>query len=73
MNGLLLLPNLDKAFDRGLISFDDKGRILFSDRLPADLAAVLGIDKKMKLSKIMSYHLPYLQHHREHVFRAEIR
>ena len=73
MNGLLLLPNLDKAFDRGLISFDDKGRILLSKGLPADLNTALGINKEMKLSKIMSYHLPYLQHHREHVFQAEMR
>lgn len=29
-NGLLLSPNLDKAFDRGLISFSDNFKILFS-------------------------------------------
>lgn len=31
------------------------------------------INKEMKLSKIMSCHIPYLQHHRQHVFRAEMR
>ena len=69
MNGLLLLPNLDRTFDRGLISFDDTGAILLSDRLSASLAGTLGIHKDMKLSKIMPYHLPYLQHHRQHVFQ----
>lgn len=71
MNGLLLLPNLDRTFDRGLITFDDMGRIMLSERLPEDIAITLGINKEMKLSKIMSYHLPYLQHHRQHVFRRE--
>ena len=28
-NGLLLLPNYDKLFDKGYISFDDNGRIIY--------------------------------------------
>ena len=68
MNGLLLLPNLDRAFDRGLISFDDKGGILLSDRLPESLVMTLGIRNDMKLSKVLPYHLPFLQYHRQHVF-----
>ena len=30
MNGLLLIPNLDSLFDKGFISFDNDGAILFS-------------------------------------------
>ena len=30
-NGLLLLPNIDKAFDPGFITFADKGQIIVSD------------------------------------------
>ena len=30
-NGLLLVPNLDSAFDRGYISFDNDGKIIISD------------------------------------------
>ena len=29
-NGLLLLANLDKAFDLGFISFDDSGKVPIS-------------------------------------------
>ena len=32
-NGLLLTPNLDKAFDRGFISFDDKFQMLITPKL----------------------------------------
>jgi hypothetical protein len=69
-NGLLLLPNLDRAFDRGLISFDDSGKIIFSDRLDDGLAATLGIHRDMEIrtDKIMSVHKPFLHHHREMVF-----
>ena len=31
-NGILLSPNLDKAFDRGYISFDDNFKILIHDK-----------------------------------------
>ena len=67
-NGLLLTPNLDAAFDRGLISFDGRGRIMLSERLSAGDAALLGItaDMGMKLNK---KHLPYLAHHRNLVFK----
>ena len=41
-NGLALSPIYDKAFDVGLISFDDEGRILVSKRLARD-ADLLGI------------------------------
>jgi hypothetical protein len=32
-NGLALIPNIDKLFDQGYISFDDFGNMIFSDRL----------------------------------------
>lgn len=69
-NGLLLLPNLDRAFDRGLISFEDSGKIMFSDRLGDDLAATLGIGRDMALrqDKLMDIHHQYLDHHREKLF-----
>lgn len=68
MNGLLLLPNLDRAFDQGLISFDESGTILLAKELPEATATILGISRNMKLRMIMPAHLPYLQFHREHIF-----
>lgn len=69
-NGLLLLPNLDRAFDRGLISFDDSGKILLSERLNKALADNLGITSTMSLQKsITGYHQEHLQFHRERIFR----
>lgn len=41
-NGILLIPNLDSAFDSGLISFEDNGKIMISNRLSKAEAAMLG-------------------------------
>lgn len=65
-NGLLLLPNLDKLFDKGYISFDNKGRMICSDFLPDDDRHFFGVSQSMRLRNIDSKHFPYLQYHREH-------
>lgn len=67
-NGLLLSANLDAAFDAGLISFRDDGRILISDAFAGHLAA--GIQPDMQLSRIESPHRAYLAWHRDEVYQA---
>ena len=62
-NGLLLVPNLDKVFDRQLISFDKSGRILISSHL--EDPGKLGINKDMVVN-LDDSHQAYLNHHREH-------
>lgn len=64
-NGLLLVPNLDKAFDRGLISFDSQGKILISKILKQKELLGIKTDMSIRLSK---EHLSYLEYHRNHVF-----
>lgn len=69
-NGLLLLPNLDRAFDRGFISFDDKFRILVSPTLASGHRTQLSIDHNKRLGSGAGPDLlPYLRWHRENVFR----
>lgn len=71
MNGYLLRPNLDKAFDNRLISFGDKSEIFLSSKLTEDLANTLGLHPDMSIKKTLSYHHPYLKFHREHVFQKK--
>ncbi|MDX3744845.1 HNH endonuclease [Pseudomonas putida] len=68
-NGLLLTPNLDLAFDRGLISFDDQGQILLGEDLDPDSARALNITPCLRLRQIKPQHRGYLAWHREHLFR----
>ncbi len=64
-NGLLLLPNYDKLFDKHLISFDDDGKIIISPQIKKEEYKVLGISPKDKLFKIFDENKPYLKIHRE--------
>jgi len=65
-NGLLLTPNLDKAFDSGLITFDKDGKILIS-KLLVD-PDKLGIHSGLTLM-LSSDHEKYMKYHRENVYR----
>ena len=66
-NGLLLTPNLDKAFDAGLITFDSDGDIKVSPRLK-DFSK-FGITTDMKVQLTLD-HEPFLTFHRANVFHS---
>lgn len=50
-NGLLLVANLDAAFDKHLISFNDQGRMLFHENLGSNPHSTLGVRKNSRLIK----------------------
>ena len=64
-NGLLLLPNYDKLFDKHLISFDDDGRIIISPQIKKGEYKILGISANDKLFNVFEENKPYLKIHRE--------
>lgn len=64
-NGLLLLPNYDKLFDKHLISFDDDGRIIISPQIKKEEYKILGISADDKLFNVFEENKPYLKIHRE--------
>lgn len=68
-NGLLLTADLDAAFDCGLVSFDDSGAIIISDRLTALARARLAGLRIIDHSRFSTEHSRYLEFHRTHVFR----
>jgi 5-methylcytosine-specific restriction protein A len=68
-NGLLLIPNLDSAFDQGYISFNDDGKIIISESLSENDRNELGIHPNMSLRKVENDHIKYLRHHRQEIFR----
>jgi hypothetical protein len=66
-NGLLLTPNLDKAFDSGLITFLSSGPISLSPLLTEP--EKLGISAGMRVA-LHAKHQPFMDFHRDVVFRA---
>lgn len=66
-NGLLLSPNLDKAFDKGFITFETSGGIRLSPLfIDADK---LGITPLMRI-ELKPEHEKYMEHHRAEVFKS---
>ncbi len=66
-NGLLLLANLDKAFDLGFISFTENGQVIISTQL--ERPDMLGIEEEMSLH-VHTEHRKYLDFHRSSLFRG---
>lgn len=67
-NGLLLLPNYDKLFDLGYISFDQNGKIMYSRLLDKHDREAIGLGDGLHLVKLESKHLGYLKFHNENCF-----
>ncbi len=64
-NGLLLVADADRLFDRGLVSFTDTGDLLCKDAVSLAQLATLGLSRSMRLQKVDQKHLAYLAVHRE--------
>ncbi len=64
-NGLLLIPNFDKAFDKGFISFRKNGDVLISKLLQKP--EILGINPDLRI-RVSDQHQQYLEYHRDIVF-----
>ncbi|MCU0660781.1 MAG: HNH endonuclease [Myxococcota bacterium] len=69
-NGLLLAPHLDAAFDHGFITFGADGVMVIANELCREDKEVLGLQPQMRLERIAAEHRPYLEWHRERVFRG---
>lgn len=67
-NGLLLSPNMDAAFDGGLISFEDNGVLFCSERLSKSDQVIMGIEPGQRIQGFSAEHFKYLRYHRENVF-----
>lgn len=65
-NGLILCPNHDYLFDKGLISFDLNGNVLISNQLSSKQLSEFRIDKGKKIhlnertKKYMDYHQNFI-------------
>lgn len=69
-NGLLLSAHLDAAFDKGLMTVNDDGVIVFSDKLPQEARAVLGWTVPLRVTGLAVAHRRWLDWHRRRVFQG---
>jgi putative restriction endonuclease len=67
-NSLLLVPSLDKLFDKGYIGFETNGKITISGKIKkADLERI-GVNNQMRLRQIPHETKNYLAFHQEYRF-----
>jgi putative restriction endonuclease len=63
-NGLPLSPNIDKLFDKGLISFNDVGELIYRGDFDVQELRNLGVPENAQLNKVYDKNLKYLREHR---------
>ena len=69
MNCLILIPNLDRLFDAGLITFSPmSGKIILSDHVDSTFWSDIGIDKDLHLRFIPERTTEYLKYHNKYIF-----
>lgn len=67
-NGLLLLPNYDKLFDLGYMTFTLEGKAVYSKLLSRNDKYLLGLTSSLFLCHIEEAHKNYLKYHNENCF-----
>lgn len=63
-NGILLSPTYDALFDQHLISFENNGKIIFSDTLLKTNYTDLGVTGQETIQNLSKENIPYLERHR---------
>lgn len=71
-NGLLMCPNHDKLFDKGLISFDSDGNILISDKLSDTDKIFMNINENIKIP-VTGNNAEYLDYHRKNIYVGAVK
>lgn len=67
-NSLLLVPTLDKLFDKGYIGFEPSGRILISEKITQRDRERIGLVTDLRLRQIPDETKDYLGYHCEYRF-----
>lgn len=70
-NGLLLSPHVDKLFDRGWISFSDKGEVLCANGNIRRIMMLWGLDPDKNIGKFNMKQKKYLSFHRKHIYKGQ--
>jgi len=67
-NGLLLIPNLDSLFNEGLISFEDDGAVMVSNKFVREDRRRMYITNDLHLKQVFPEARPYFDFHRVRLF-----
>lgn len=65
LNGIMLSPHVDALFDKRFISFENDGRVLIHQSLPADVLDRWAIPHHARVSEFRQEQFGFLEHHRQ--------
>jgi hypothetical protein len=68
-NGLLLSPHVDHLFDGGLISFENSGKLIVSDRLERNVLEKWELSRNFEPTSLNSDQQYFMEYHRDFVFK----
>lgn len=68
-NGLLLSPHIDRLFDRGYISFEDRGALMISSSLPKEIISSWGLSTGIEWRPLTKAQAEYMHYHRSKIFQ----
>jgi hypothetical protein len=69
-NGLMLTPTPDHLFDKGFISFDDGGRLLYAPRANRDALCKMKIPNEgFDAGRFSAAQIEFLRYHRSYIFK----
>ena len=68
-NGLPLIASLDALFDSGLISFDERGKLLVSPKLPVTERSIFLVDDRRLIKSPTKPTAEFLAYHRNCIFK----
>lgn len=67
-NSLLLVPTIDKLFDKGYIGFETNGRIMLSDKIDSEDYKKIHVYPELRLRSVPDKTKPYLEYHSKYVY-----
>lgn len=64
-NGILLSPTYDALFDKHLITFDNKGKIILTDKIEKSAYQKIGVTGNERIHELSQYNVSYLDRHNQ--------
>jgi len=68
-NGLLLAPHIDHLFDKGFISFEDNGNLIFSSQLDSSVLDKWSVNRNINVGSFRTEQKQFLEFHRDAVLK----
>lgn len=71
-NGFLLSPHVDKLFDKGWVTFDERGDMFIADTEIKTMMNIWGLETGKNIGTLSHKQKKYLEYHQGHVYKPNV-